>query len=49
MADRRSGRSGSWKTSSATIICIHVVPDFGGVHTKMSPGRASKPSQRALS
>ena len=38
-----------WNTSSAQIICIHVVPHFGGVQMTMSPGRNSKPSQRALS
>ena len=47
--DRSSGRSSPPKTSSAQIICVHVVPHFGGVLITMSPGRNSKPSQRALS
>ena len=38
-----------WNTSSAEIICIHVVPHFAGVQMRMSSGRSSKPSQRALS
>jgi hypothetical protein len=38
-----------WNTSSAQIICIQVVPHFGGVLMMMSPGRSTKPSQRALS
>ena len=42
-------RSGVWKTSDAQIACIHVVPDFGGVQTKISPARCSKSTQRALS
>ena len=44
-----SGSSGSCRTSSAQIICVHVVPHFGGVLMMMSPGRSSKPSQRLLS
>src|SRR6202035_1464148 len=32
-----------------TIVCIHVVPHFGGVHTKISPGREVKYSHRRLS
>ena len=44
-----SGSSGSCKMSSAQIICVHVVPHFGGVLMMMSPGRSSKPSQRLLS
>jgi hypothetical protein len=43
------GSSGSCKTSSAQIICVHVVPHFGGVLMMMSPGRSSKPSHRLLS
>ena len=44
-----SGSSGSCRISSAQIICVHVVPHFGGVLMMMSPGRSSKPSQRLLS
>ena len=44
-----SGNSGSCRTSSAQIICVHVVPHFGGVLMMMSPGRSSKPSHRLLS
>src|SRR5439155_14357392 len=33
----------------ATIACVHVVPHLAGVHTKTSPGRGTKPSQRAVS
>ena len=33
------GASPSGKSSATTIVCIHVVPHFGGVQTKMSPGR----------
>ena len=44
-----SGSSGSCSTSRAQIICVHVVPHFGGVLMMMSPGRSSKPSQRLLS
>ena len=40
---------GVWKISSAQIICVHVVPHFGGVLMTMSSGRNAKPSQRALS
>jgi hypothetical protein len=43
------GSSGSCKTSSAQIICVHVVPHFGGVLMMMSPGRSSKSSHRLLS
>ena len=32
-----------------TIVCIHVVPHLEGVHTKTSPGRWTKCSQRRLS
>ena len=32
-----------------TIACIHVVPHFGGVHTKMSPGRGVNRFHRRLS
>jgi hypothetical protein len=38
-----------WKTSSAQIICIHVVPHLGGVLMMTSSGRKTKPSHRALS
>ena len=31
------------------MVCVHVVPHFGGVQTKTSPGRGSKRAQRALS
>ncbi len=44
-----SGRPGSCRMSSAEIICVHVVPHFGGVLMMMSPGRRTKPSQRLLS
>jgi hypothetical protein len=44
-----SGSSGSCRTTSAQIICVQVVPHFGGVPTMMSPGRSSKPSHRLLS
>src|ERR1700749_1914737 len=44
-----SGSSGSCSMSRAQIICVHVVPHFGGVLMMMSPGRSSKPSQRLLS
>src|SRR3954453_21957567 len=40
---------GDWKINSAQIICIHVVPHFGGVLMMMSPARRSNPSHRALS
>ena len=39
----------SGNSSAATIVCIHVVPHFGGVHTKMSPGRETKRCHRRLS
>ena len=44
-----SGSSGSCRMSRAQIICVHVVPHFGGVLMMMSPGRSPKPSQRLLS
>ncbi len=44
-----AGSSGVWKTSSAQIICIHVVPLFDRVLMTMSPGRKANPSHRALS
>ena len=44
-----SGSSASCRTTSAQIICVHVVPHFGGVLMMMSPARSSKPSQRLLS
>ena len=44
-----SGSSGSCSMSRAQIICVHVVPHFGGVLMMMSPGRSSKPPQRLLS
>jgi hypothetical protein len=37
------------KTSSAQIICIHVVPDFTGLLMMMSPARAEYRCQRLLS
>ena len=43
---------GAWPSGQsrlATMACVHVVPHFGGVHTKMSPGRGSNPAQRRLS
>jgi len=44
-----AGSSGSWNTSRAQIICIHVVPLLERVLITMSPTRKGKPSQRALS
>ena len=44
-----AGRSGVPRTSSAQIICIHVVPDFERVEMTMSPSRNGKPDQRVLS
>src|SRR3954452_13341981 len=44
-----SGSSASWRISSAQIICVHVVPHFGGVLMMTSPRRNSKPCQRLLS
>jgi hypothetical protein len=43
------GASPSGKSSATTMVCIQVVPHFGGVHTKMSPARPSKSAQRRLS
>jgi hypothetical protein len=43
-----SANSGSCSISRAQIICVHVVPHFGGVLMMMPPGRSSKPSQRLL-
>ena len=43
---------GAWPSGQsrlATMACVHVVPHFGGVHTKMSPGRGPNPAQRRLS
>ncbi len=31
------------------MVWVQVVPHFGGVHTKMSPGRGAKRAQRRLS
>ena len=39
----------SGQSRLATMACVHVVPHFGGVHTKMSPGRGPNPAQRRLS
>ena len=39
----------SGQSRLATMACVHVVPHFGGVHTKMSRGRGSNPAQRRLS
>jgi hypothetical protein len=44
-----AGNAGPSKIKSAQSICVHVVPHFGGVLMMMSPGRNTKPSQRALS
>jgi hypothetical protein len=41
--------SGVWKMSRAQIICIQVVPHFGGVEIMMSPSRRGKWFQRAVS
>ena len=41
-----------WCTPRTTIahsICIHVVPDFGGVLITMSSGRKGNPAHRMLS
>ena len=46
---RRSGSSGSAKTSNRQIICTQVVPDLDRVLTTMSPARKGKSHQRALS
>ena len=48
---RSSDRSNvvRWKISSPQIVCIHVVPDFGGQLTTMSPGRAVNDRHRPLS
>ncbi len=43
------GRSGVWNTSSAAIICSHVVPLFDRVLITMSPSRNGNPSHRPLS
>src|SRR5215510_2486570 len=43
------GASPSGQRRLATIVCIQVVPHLGGVQTKTSPGRGSKPAQRRLS
>src|SRR6185436_17479510 len=43
------GAAPSWNNNAATIACIHVVPHFGGVHTKMSPGRGVNRFHRRLS
>ena len=40
---------GVWKISRAQIICIQVVPHFGGVETITSSSRYSNPCHRALS
>ena len=39
---RGAGSSGVWKTSSAQIVCTHVVPCFDRVLTTMSPSRNGK-------
>src|SRR6476660_786867 len=44
-----AGRSGVPKTSSATMLCIHVVPCFVRVLITTSPSRSAKPSHRPLS
>lgn len=50
-ASSRTGAGGSpgWNSSVATIVCVHVVPHFGGVQTKMSPGRCVNRYHRRLS
>ena len=45
----RGRQLGVWNTSSAQIICTHVVPLFERVLMTMSPSRYSKSSQRPLS
>ena len=47
--DNGPGRSGVWKMSSAVIICVQVVPHFGGVLITMSSDRSRNPSHRPLS
>lgn len=37
------------KTNSPTIVCIHVVPDFGGPLMTMSPARRGNVSHRLVS
>ena len=49
MARTGPGASPAGQSRLATIVCIQVVPHFGGVQTKTSPGRGAKPSQRAVS
>jgi hypothetical protein len=49
MSLSRRGRSASWKTRRAQIICAHVVPLLERVLITMSPDRKGKPDQRPLS
>ena len=44
-----AGASPWGHNSEATMPCIHVVPDFGGVVMKMSSGREVNRSHRWLS
>jgi hypothetical protein len=48
---RSSGRSNvvARKMRRAQIICVHVVPHFGGVEITMSLSRKANDSHRALS
>lgn len=48
-SDSGAGSFEVWKTSSAQIICIHVVPLLDRVLITMSPWRIGKPTHRALS
>ena len=43
------GNRSLWKTRSAQIICIHVVPLFERVLMTMSPDRKGNPVHRQLS
>ena len=43
------GSSVLWRSTSATIVCIHVVPHFEGVVMITSSSRSAKRSQRELS
>ena len=49
MSPSGAGRSGVWKTRSAQIICIQVVPCFDRVLITMSPGRNGNSAHRPLS
>jgi hypothetical protein len=44
-----TGPSPRGQSRLCTMTWVQVVPHFGGVQTKMSPGRGSKRAQRRLS